>query len=244
MKTVAVIQARIQSTRLPAKVLRSIGSQTMLQRVVHRVSQAREVDEVVVAIPESEADQILVDYAQQQGWRTSVGSEQDVLSRYVDAAKATEADRIVRITSDCPLIDPGIIDEVVLARERENADYACNFYPLRHYPRGLDCEVLTRPALMRLDQLAQQPKHREHVTLFVYDRPSGQSPVFRMASVFTPQDYSEFRWTVDTPQDLQLVRDIYQHFGESSFDWRDVLSAYEMHEGWLKVNQGTMQKVA
>ena len=242
MSTVAVIQARIQSTRLPAKVLREIAGKPMLEWVVERTRSALEVDEVVVAIPDSPSDELLLDFVKSKGWHFVSGSEHDVLSRYVLAAEKMDASRVVRITSDCPLIDPGLIDDVLNCQRNNDSDYACNFYPRRLFPRGLDCEVITRSALHRLDRLAKMDRHREHVTLLVYE--TAATGQFSIASTVSPIDGSGLRWTVDTPEDLELVRVIYEHFGSAEFGWRDVLAAYQDHESWKRINHETLQKVA
>lgn len=241
MKTVAIIQARIQSTRLPAKVLREIGDQTMLERVVTRTRMADKIDEVVIATSNTPADEILLEHCRANDWNYVAGSEHDVLSRYVAATNQFEADRIVRITSDCPLIDPDIIDQVVDVSDRQDVDYACNFYPLRYFPRGLDCELITRETLMRVDRLATSARQREHVTLQIYE---GGEDSYQIGSVIAPKDWSHLRWTVDTFEDLELVRSIYAAMDTSDFRWTDVLRAYEENPHWLTINHGTMQKVA
>lgn len=241
MKTVAIIQARIQSTRLPAKVLCDIEGKTMLQRVVERVSQAKRIDEVVVATSNTPADEILIEHCKHQGWSYFAGSESDVLSRYWLAANACSADQVVRITSDCPLIDPEVIDSVVEVCDREDVDYACNFFPLRYFPRGLDCEIIRLDALRRVHEAALADRYREHVTLYIYDSPQSDISI---GSVVADVDHGAMRWTVDTPEDLELVREIYRYFGESAFSWHDVLDACSRHPGWMLINSETMQKVA
>ena len=159
-RTVAIIQARLGSTRLPGKVLRDIAGKTMIQRVVERVQQANTLDEIVIATTNEPADQELVDFCESQSWNVFTGSEYDVLDRYVKTAKEYSADRIVRITSDCPLIEPTIIDQVV--NSLGHHDYACNFHPLRRFPQGLDCEILTRSTLEKIDQLANQQRKVAH----------------------------------------------------------------------------------
>ena len=242
MKTVAIIQARMESTRLPGKVLADIAGRPMLQRVVERVARATLVDEVVVATSTSPADDRLVDFCQQQGWPVVAGSQHDVLGRYRQAAEARQADCIVRITSDCPLVDPSVIDGVVALAERPDFEYGCNFFPDRRFPRGLDCEVFTRQTLLRLDQLAKHPRFREHVTLLVYD-PAGRGR-FRIDHLLSATDWSWLRWTVDTSDDLQLVRAIYDHFGDRQFGWEELLEVYPQYPHWRRINRGTMQKVA
>ncbi len=241
MKTIAIIQARLGSTRLPRKVLRDIAGQTMIQRVINRVRQCQRVDGIVIATTLLQQDRELVQYCQHQNWDWFAGSEQDVLQRYLKAAELHGADRIVRITSDCPLIDPALIDQVIECLDANpQADYACNFYPSRHFPRGLDCEAMTLETLRRLDQLATEPPHREHVTLYAYRNPDQ----FSIASVLSASDWSHFRWTVDTEQDWQLVQAIYRYFGTTKFGWQDLVQAYRANPDWIEINKNSIQKVA
>lgn len=241
MKTIAIIQARLGSTRLPRKVLSDIDGQTMIEHVVQRVSRCRNIDEVVVATTRAPGDQELVQYCRRHNWSWFAGSEKDVLKRYVDTAKAYSADLIVRITSDCPLIDPDLIDQTIdIVNLNSKIDYACNFHPTRRLPRGLDCEVLTRETLDRLDQLAVEAKYREHVTLYAY-RHSDQ---FSIGSVTCDDDWSHLRWTVDDAQDLQLVRAIYRYFRAAMFDWQDVIAAYDANPDWIHINKNSIQKAA
>lgn len=239
MKTIAIIQARLGSTRLPHKVLMDIGGKTMIERVVERVQQSAKVDDIVIATTTEPADDLLVEFCRSKSWNCFAGSENDVLSRYIGAAQAFDADNVVRITSDCPLIDPSIVDRVVgLLEKNVDIDYACNFFPQRWYPRGLDCEALTRSTLRRIDLLATEKEYREHVTLFAYQN----TEHFWLASNQAAQDYSGYRWTVDTEDDLTLVREIYKHFGESKFNWRDILDAYSRFPRWREINGSISQK--
>lgn len=241
MKTIAIIQARLGSTRLPRKVLCDVAGQSMLEHVVERVSRCRSIDEIVVATSHRPEDRELVQFCQKRKWAWYAGSEQDVLSRFVETARTYAADRIVRITSDCPLIDPSIIDSVVYRMDlNPQTEYACNFHPARRFPRGLDCEGMTRDLLNRLDQLASEPRHREHVTLYAYEHPEA----FTIESISHETDWSHLRWTVDTPEDLVLIQQIYQYFGPAMFDWHDVISAYRQNPSWIHINENTVQKVA
>ena len=246
-KVVAIIQARLGSTRLPQKILLDIAGKSMLERVVSRVQKASLIDEVVIATTASDADQRLVRYCEDRNWSYYRGSEDDVLSRYVETAKAFSASRIIRVTSDCPLIDPNIIDELVrlssLGPNDSGLDYCCNFYPIRRYPRGLDCESISSSALNRIDQLARKPEYREHVTLYAYRNPSE----FSIGSLSCSSDCSELRWTVDTPEDLELARTIYQHFestSEHDFGWREAFAACQANPQWQKINHLVVQKAA
>ncbi len=239
MRTVAIIQARMGSTRLPGKVLRPLAGQPMLARVVERVGRSRRVDETVIATTVATADQALEDLCRERGWFCDRGSEDDVLDRYCQSARRHRADRVVRITSDCPLIDPGLIDEVVAVLVREKADYASNTLEPRTFPRGLDVEVFPFAALERAWREDQNPAWREHVTPFLYRHPER----FRLARVANDEDLSRHRWTVDTAEDYELVRRVYDHFGDSAFGWQDVLRLLEDHPDWLRINQGVNQKV-
>ncbi len=246
-RTVAIIQARMQSTRLPGKVLREIAGKPMLEHVVERTAAASLVDDVMVATSQAAADQALLEYCQQMGWTAIAGDEHDVLGRYVLAARESAAEQIVRITSDCPLIDPELIDQVIARGQLSRADYCCNFFPFRHFPRGLDCEFLTVKTLERVHQLAVESRHREHVTLFLYDQQltrTNARPDFTLDGIVADQDWSQHRWTVDTGEDLQLIRTIYETFGETVFGWRDVLSLVQSRPELQTINQGTVQKVA
>jgi spore coat polysaccharide biosynthesis protein SpsF len=245
MNTVAVIQARLGSTRLPGKVLQQIGAQTMLEHVVHRVSLANCVDQIVIATTDQPGDKPLIQFCEKQNWHWHAGSESDVLSRFVGAANAHHASRIIRITSDCPLIEPTLIDQVAdLVPHAGGAEYGCNFYPIRRYPRGLDCEVFTQQTLNRLDETATDSAAREHVTLGAY-RNQG---MFSIASVQAKSDWSDLRWTVDTAEDLELVREIYHHFqeklGQTDFDWKEVIEAYQQNPNWRSINHQVVQKAA
>ena len=129
---------------------------------------------------------------------------------------------------------------VGLLKSVEGVDYACNFHPERRFPRGLDCEVLTRSALERLDSEASEARFREHVTLYAYEN----CHRFAIASINCENDHSHFRWTVDTQDDLRLVRMIFDHFGHNEFDWRQVVEAYQSHPHWHAINDHCIQKVA
>ena len=240
-KTVAIIQARMGSTRLPGKVLTEINGQPMLSHVVNRVARANLVDEVVAAVPHTSRDKSLVQYCEQNEINVIAGSETDVLSRYIKAATQSDAERVVRITADCPLVDPALIDETISVLNRiPDVEYASNFWPHRNYPRGLDTEVLTVEALLKVDRLSSATNHREHVTLGIYQQPH----LFKIGANFSVKDFGHLRWTVDTEADLQLVREIYRHFGEREFGWQDIVQAYREFPHWNSINQHISQKAA
>ena len=226
------------STRLPGKVLMEIGGRTALARVVRRLSRAAFVNEVVVATSNLPADDAIVGECERLGTRCFRGSEADVLDRYYWAAKNFDADAVVRITSDCPLIDPQLVDETIRVFETQEADYASNVIP-RTYPRGLDTEVFTAEALAWAWLEAREPHQREHVTPYLYEHPE----IFRMASAVADEDFSQHRWTLDTPEDLDLIRAIYSRFdNRDDFSWREVLVLMEREPELSRMNAHIVQK--
>jgi spore coat polysaccharide biosynthesis protein SpsF (cytidylyltransferase family) len=200
MRTVAVIQARCGSTRFPRKVLATLQGRPMLAHILERVSRAEQVDRVVVATTDEAGDDEVAALAAAAGAGVTRGSEHDVLSRYVLAAQEHDADVIVRITADCPLIDPVIVDTVIRARAEQDADYASNVEPPT-YPEGYDCEVFTSACLARVDREATLAYEREHVTVRVREHLGD----FRTAHVAHDLDLSWMRLTVDVPADLARV---------------------------------------
>ncbi len=238
MKTVVIIQARLGSTRLPGKVLLDLAGEPMLARVVNRVRRARRVDEVVIATTTETRDDELERICTQRGWPCYRGSEQDVLDRYYQASKAHGADVIVRITSDCPLIEPTLIDAIIERRELEQADFTSNTIH-RTYPRGLDTEVFPFAVLETAWCEDRNPAWREHVTPFITNHPERFSNV----QVTNGDDHSNLRWTVDTPEDFALVQNIFTHFQGDEFTREDVLAVLAVHPEWVKINAGIEQKV-
>jgi len=238
MKIVTIIQARMGSTRLPGKVLMDLGGRTVLARVVRRLRRAKFVGDVVVATTTRDADSAIIREAERLGVRHFCGSELDVLDRYYQAAQWAGAEAIVRITSDCPLLDPGITDETIRAFLESRPDYASNALQ-RTYPRGLDTEVMTWDALARTWREAQKPYQRTHVTPYIYENPH----LFNIRRVTGEIDYSHHRWTLDTEQDLAFIRAIYDRMGgDDGFDWHDVLDLLKREPELVELNREVMQK--
>lgn len=238
MRTTAIIQARMGSSRLPGKVLMDLGGETVLGRVVRRLRRARRIEAIAVATTDARQDEVIVQVCRQLNVPTFRGSEHDVLDRYFQAAKAFRSDTVVRITSDCPLIDPEIVDDVVSSFVDQQADFACNVLR-RTYPRGLDAEVFSMPALTKAWQAAGSHQ-REHVTTWFYENPD----LVRLASVFNDEDFSRHRWTVDTAEDLKLARAIYGHFANrDSFGWKQALTFMERRPDLIAINSHVMQKI-
>ena len=238
MRTVAIIQARTGSTRLPGKVLLPLLGEPVLAHVVRRVSRASRVDAVVVATTTAPGDDPIAELGRTSGWLVTRGSEEDLLERYLEAARAHDAERVVRITSDCPLIDPALIDEVVEALEASGADYASNSLEPRTYPRGLDAEAMTMTALETAGREDHDPASREHATPYLYRHPER----FRLQAVRGIEDRSEHRWTLDTPEDYELIRRLYDALGRDDFGWLDALAIAEAHPEWSALNRHVRQK--
>ncbi len=237
-KIVAIVQARMGSSRLPGKALLDIHGRSMLARVVRRAGRSTLIDDLVVATTGREADDAIVSECNALGISSFRGSEDDVLDRYYQAAMAFSADCIVRITSDCPLIDPEIIDRVVQAFLDNRPDYASNTME-GTYPRGLDVEVFTFAALRKAWHEASADFEHVHVTPYIYQHPEQ----FRMLSVTGRENASHYRWTVDTREDLALIRTIYEKIDRDDlFSWRDALELFKREPNLAEINRHIRQK--
>jgi spore coat polysaccharide biosynthesis protein SpsF len=226
------------STRLPGKVLRKLGARTVLACVIHRVRRFRHIDSLLVATTLEPADDQLAEEAASCSAGVFRGSEIDVLDRYYQAARYARADAIVRITSDCPLIDPEISDRTIQIFLDEQPDYASNTLE-RTYPRGLDTEVMKFSALERAWQEASEPYQRAHVAPYLYQNPGK----FRLRSVKGASDFSGYRWTLDTPEDLEFLQEVYARLGGSEdFTWRDVLRLLGREPALAEMNRHIRQK--
>lgn len=232
----------MSSTRLPGKVLKDIAGKPMLAWVVERARRAHTVSEVVIATTVEPSDDPIVSFCAQMGYACTRGSLEDVLDRYYQAARAYHADVVVRVTADCPLIDPAEIDHVVREYQRSGVDFAANRLPPpfgRTYPIGLDTEVCSFAALERAWREAKEPYQREHVMPYLYEQPGR----FKVLRVDHDPDYGDLRWTVDTPQDLDLVRAIFERMaGRVDFGWLDVLELFQREPELARLNAGVGQK--
>lgn len=211
MRRVAILQARMTSTRLPGKILAELAGAPMLAQQLRRLARSRRLDAIVVATTTNGSDDPVVQLAAAEGVGAFRGDEANVLQRFLGAARAFDADLIVRVTGDCPLIDPEVVDRVI-ARATDDADpcdYASNTIT-RSYPRGLDVEAVHRDALERVARLARSELAREHVTYFIHrERPE----LFETRQVTRATDASDLRWTVDTDADLALIRAMFAELG-------------------------------
>lgn len=234
MKTVLITQAHVTSTRLPNKVLKPLLGRPMLCHHVERISRAKIPDEIVVAISDLPADDPLADLCEKEGWMYYRGSDGDVIDRYYQTAKKHAAEIIVRVTSDCPIIDPDEIDRVIKVFSNHNptVDYAYNALDQRTIPWGLDVEVFTFEALQRSWSEDNTPASREQVSQFFWDFPK----LFHLLSAPIEEDHNNHRWTVDYPEDFELMVKIFDYFGHNSFSWREVLDVCANHPEFEKLN--------
>lgn len=241
MTVAAVIQARMTSTRLPGKVLMQAAGRPMLAHQIARVRRASAVDTVCIATTTNADDDPVVALAEAEGMAVFRGSEPDVLDRFVGAAESAGAEIAVRLTGDCPLTDPALIDAVVdLFRDSDPpVDYATNSFP-RTWPIGLDVEVASMTALRTANAEASDTYDREHVMPFLYRQPER----FRIASYRAPEDLSGYRWTLDERSDYELLVRVLETLVPENpgFGWRDVIALLDAHPEWRTLNAGVGQK--
>ena len=247
----------MSSSRLPGKILADIAGQPMLQRVYIRTSRAGTVNETIFATTTDPSDDPVAEYCDFSGIPFTRGSLYDVLDRYYQAAKQARADIIVRVTADCPVIDPALIDDVINTLLDGEYEFACNRLPPpwhRTYPIGLDVEACTFEVLETAWKEAKEPHHREHAMPYFYEGVElsalsrqltvGVSPRgFRIALLNHTTDFGEYRWTVDTAQDLEFIRQVYSRFnGRDDFSWKDVLDLVHHEPELMKINAGVQHK--
>jgi spore coat polysaccharide biosynthesis protein SpsF len=242
MKVVIIDQARMTSTRLPGKVMKSIMGKSLLEYQLERLERSRFAQEIVVAATTNESDAPIVDLCRRVGVSLFRGSEEDVLSRYYGAAKAYRADVIVRVTSDCPLIDPKIVDKAIsfYINHAKQYDYVSNTLE-RSYPRGMDCEVFPYGVLEEAHVEATAQPDREHVTPFIYRHPER----YRLANIAHYEDQSHHRWTVDTIEDFELIKRMMEalYLTNRRFTMQDCLALLDRHPDWEAINANVEQKV-
>ena len=232
MKTVAIVQARLGSLRLPGKVLRKIGDQSSIERQFERLGAASTLDSAVLATTQLEQDDELASLAESKGWDLFRGAADDVLSRYVEASLEHKADLVVRITGDCPLIDPGVIDQVVQMAVRGDESYFSNIEPPT-YPIGLDVEVFPLSSLVWAAENTPLIEEREHVTPQLR-----KSPHVKRANLAWSRDLSAERWTLDTLEDLQVITNVFEAFkGRNDFSWLEVMELRNLQPNLFEANR-------
>ena len=238
-RVVIIIQARMGSTRLPGKSLKSIKGKPMLDLLTKRLQLVDNADEIVVATTTNPKDDPIADYCKSNEIKLFRGSEEDVLDRFYQTATKHQADVIVRITGDCPLMDPNLVRAMIHQfQENGNCDYLSNTQT-RTFPRGLDVEVFNFKTLSVSHAEAIKPHEKEHVTPFIYHHPER----FKIEQYINSVNLSDHRWTVDTPEDFELVEKIIgEMLQKPNFSMADVLTVLKKHPDWVKINAHIEQK--
>ncbi|MET3682981.1 spore coat polysaccharide biosynthesis protein SpsF [Alkalibacillus flavidus] len=236
-----VIQARMGSTRLPGKVLKDLKGQTVLAHVVERVNQASCIDQIIVATTDLPEDDAIVDEVNRLNTMFFRGSEHNVLSRYAEAAKTFDLDTVVRITSDCPLIDPCVLDQLIQYYHDSSAALVTNAGPYefkRTYPRGFDVEVFSNDVLQEANQYSTENYQREHVTPYIYEDKHD------VAYYQLSDDWSHYRLTLDTQEDFDVIKLVYDHLyqGRHDFYLADIIRLLKAYPKIAERNQHIEQK--
>ncbi len=236
---VAIIQARMGSTRLPGKVMKNLAGKPVLEHCICRVQQARLVDNVIVATTTNAGDNVIVDFCKEVEVNCFRGSEEDVLARYYLVAKKYKADIVVRITSDCPLIDPDVIDAAIDLFLSDTSDYVSNTLK-RTFPRGLDTEVFWSDVLERAFYEAEKNYEREHVTPYIWQHPDK----FKLGQLLNEVDYSGYRLTLDTEEDYLLLTELFNRASKpgEDFNLNSIIKFLIKNPEVTKINAHVKQK--
>jgi len=240
-KIISTVEARMGSSRLPGKTLAPICGEPMLKLLIERLKRIPMIDEVVIATTTEPEDKKIEALAVESGVKCYRGSSDDVLSRVLQAALSQKADLIVEMTGDNPLLDPGVVEDVIKLFLSGDYDYVCNFLD-RTFPRGLDTQIFPTRLLAEVDRITQNPLDREHVSLYIYEHPER----YRLGNLSAPPKLHrpELRLTVDTGEDLSLVREIYGRLyrKKPDFSIQDVIALLDANPELLKINQHILQK--
>jgi len=243
MSAVIIIQARMGSTRLPGKIMKEVLGKTLLEYQLERLKRVRFAGEIVVATTGNEADAPIVELCGKLGVAFFRGPEDDVLARYHQAAVAFNAATVVRITADCPIIDPAVVERVIefYLEHRPEYDYVSNTFPILTYPRGMDTEVFSFRALREAAAEAVDQPEREHVTIFIKRRPER----YQIFNLPYEKDYGYYRWTVDTAEDFELIRRMITALYpvKPRFTLEDCLTLLDGHPEWAELNSRIPQKL-
>lgn len=241
MNIVCIIQARVGSTRLPGKVLKKVCEKTILEHDIDRLKRVANINEIVIATTTEEQDIEIVNEAKRLGVSYFMGSESDVLSRYYYAAKEHNADAIVRVTSDCPLLDPEVTEKTIqyYLDNADKYDYVSNTLE-RTFPRGLDTEIFNFATLEQAFNEAYLDRDREHVTAYIYTN----TDKFNLGCYKSDEDHSEKRWTLDTEEDFMLIKTIYDELYDENklFGMNEILQLLSIKPEISDINKGIEQK--
>jgi spore coat polysaccharide biosynthesis protein SpsF len=241
MKIVATIEARMTSSRLPGKVLKSALGKPMLYYLVHRLKKVPSIDSIVLATTSNKSDDILVEFSREQNIEYYRGSEEDVMLRVAEAARSVDADVIVEITGDCPIIDPEIIEQVISTYCDNNVDYVGNSN-IRSYPDGMDVQVFSLDVLMKSISITNNLLDHEHVTLHIRNN----SDLFSKIDVVAPPElhWPELGLTLDERLDYKLIKIIIEHFGPGNqlFSCLDIINFLRKNPGLININNNVVRK--
>lgn len=239
MTVTAIIQARMGSSRLPGKILKEVNGKALLLHQIERLRQSTMINQLIVATTTESIDDEIVTLCETNGILFYRGSENDVLERYYKAWENFGGNTVVRLTSDCPLIDPKVVDETINYYKNNQFDYVSNTIE-RTFPRGLDTEVFSSNALKIIYEEASLARDREHVTAYMYTNPTK----FKIGSYKGATDYSKYRWTVDTEEDFQLIKNIFEayHGNENQLNLLNVVQLMEENPQWFYINDFIEQK--
>ena len=231
LKVVAIVQARMNSSWFPGKVMKRVAGMTIIELLLRRLRHSKMIDAIVVATSQEPENLVLMDHIKDIGFMYATGSETDVLSRYFNVASKFQADLVVRITGDCPIIDPAIVDQCIEKSIETGTDYCSNILPPT-FPDGLDVEVIKFSALDIAHQKATAKSDREHVTPFIR-----KSNTFKKRNLEAPQDLSSCRWTVDESVDLEVMKNVFDYFAPNiHFSWQDVVDLHEAQPKLFELN--------
>ena len=240
-KIVAIIEARMTSSRLPGKVLLPVLEKPMLHYLVKRLQAVPSIDDIVLATTVNESDDILENFAEKEGIKIYRGSELDVMARVIGAAKEGKADIVVEITGDCPIIDPQLVEQTIRVFQANKAEYVCNAQ-IRSYPDGMDTQVYLLDTLCKSAEMTKDPLDHEHVTLHIRNHPELFSHVYLVAP---PElDWPELGLTLDETADYELLKNIMEHFGSSNelFSCLDVIKLLREKPELVEINQKVKRK--
>ena len=240
MKIVATIEARMTSSRLPGKVLMKVLDKPILHYLVSRLKRVQSLDEIVLATTTNCTDDILVEFANNENIRCYRGSENDVMDRVVEAAKSVDADLVVEITGDCPIIDPNIVEQVVQTYINNNVDYVSN-NNVHSYPDGMDVQVFSLNLLIKSLNMTDAILDREHVTLHIRNHPE----LFSHLNLVAPPElwWPELGLTLDERSDFELLKKIIENFGDNNlFDCYNVVKFLRENPDLVAINQNVVRK--
>ncbi len=234
MKPVAIIKVRMGSTRLPGKVLKKLNGISVLECLCDQLNYSRLLNDKIIATTSNSEDDVIVNFCESKGIKCFRGSVNDVLDRYHKCAKKFSINTIIRITSDCPLMDPQVVDDVIDFYLKNSYDYVNNFYK-RTYPYGNDVEIFSLKVLEKVWEKATKPSEREHVTPYIYNNPDE----FSIGWIENKENLSEFHWTVDRKEDLIFVQKIFKKISKRPILMKDIIDVIKDDPSLLEINKNT-----